>query len=63
MAQYHLYYLRNGQLVGADSIEARSVKDAERIGLDRGDGRVVEIWNAHSRVRVLGRPEPVGAAG
>ncbi len=62
MAQYHLYYLRNGQLVGADSIEARNDQDAARIGLDRCDGRVVEVWNAHMRVRVLGRPEAVGAS-
>ena len=62
MAQYHLYYLRNGQLVGDDRIEARDDQDAERIGLDRGEGRVVEVWNDHTRVRVI-TPEAVGVSG
>ena len=62
MAQYHLYFLRDGQLVGGDRIEARDDQDAARIGLDRGEGRVVEVWNDHKRIRVIA-PEAVAAAG
>jgi hypothetical protein len=53
MQQYHLYYLRNGQLVGADHIEAVDDQEAERIAKERGDGRLVEVWNGHSRLRVI----------
>ena len=53
MAQYHLYYLRQGMLVGSADIEARDDNDAARIARDAGQGHVVEVWNDHERVRIL----------
>jgi hypothetical protein len=53
MATYHLYFLKRGLLVESEDIEAASDNEAARIaeGKDRGD--LVEIWNAHSRVRIV----------
>ena len=53
MRQYHLYYLRDNMLVGSDRIEAADDEQAARIARERGDGQAVEVWNAHSRVRVV----------
>lgn len=53
MARYHLYYLRDNQLVGADEIEAADDRDAEQIAMTRSGGKTVEIWNAHKRVNVV----------
>lgn len=53
MGQYHLYYLRDGELVGADDIDAADEQEAVRIARTKGEGRVVEVWNAHSRIRIL----------
>jgi hypothetical protein len=60
MARYHLYYLRDNQLVGSDDIEAADDRDATRIAREHGDGRRVEIWNAHRRVNVVGPAQPAG---
>lgn len=53
MAIYHLYYLKGGQLVGSEDIEAASDNAAARIAEDRGRGDLVEVWNAQSRVRIV----------
>ena len=53
MARYHLYFLRDNLLVGADDIEAADDREAERIARTKGDGQPVEIWNAHKRVNVV----------
>jgi hypothetical protein len=53
MANYHLYFLTGGQLVGSEDIEAASDNEAARIAEDKGRGDLVEVWNAHSRVRIV----------
>ena len=53
MAEFHLYFLRQGMLVGATSVEADNESEAERIAREQGDGEYVEIWNDHRRVRVV----------
>ncbi|MEA3012941.1 MAG: hypothetical protein QOD42_1486 [Sphingomonadales bacterium] len=60
MASYHLYYLRDNRLIASDSIDAADDNAAARIARQRGDGQVVEVWNAHGRVRILApaRPQP-----
>lgn len=58
MANYHLYYLSESQLVGWDHIDADGDGEAIRIARERGKGQVVEVWNAHKRVRVLAPAAP-----
>ena len=53
MATYHLYYLRAGQLVGSEDVEAASDNEAARIAEDKGRGDIVEVWNTESRVRIV----------
>jgi hypothetical protein len=53
MAIYHLYYLKGGQLVGSEDVEAASDNEAARIAEDRGRGDLVEVWNRQSRVRIV----------
>lgn len=53
MARYHLYFFRNNQLVGNDSIDAADDKAAVLAARQRGKGQAVEVWNAHSRIRVV----------
>lgn len=53
MAIYHLYYLRGGQLVGSEDIEAASDNEAARIAEDKGHGDIVEVWDSDSRVRIV----------
>lgn len=53
MATYHLYYLKRGQLIGSDDIEAGDDLEAARIAGAQGRGDLVEIWNASSRIRIL----------
>ena len=53
MAEYHLYFLRQGMLVGSNSIEAMDDSEAVRIAREQGDGQLVEVWNDHRRVRVV----------
>ena len=60
MQQYQLYFLRDNKLVGSDRIEAADDDQAASIAKQRGDGQSVEVWNAHSRVRVVA---PARAAG
>lgn len=53
MAEYHLYFLRQGMLVGSTNIEADDDSDAVRIAREQGDGQLVEVWNDHRRVRIV----------
>lgn len=53
MADYHLYFLKGGMLVGSEDIEADDDNEAARIAEDQGRGDIVEVWNAHSRVRIV----------
>ena len=53
MATYHLYFLKGGQLVGSEDIEAGSDNQAAHIAEDKGRDDLVEVWNAHSRVRIV----------
>lgn len=53
MARYHLYFLRQGMLVGSSDIDASDDREAARIAREQGDGQVVEVWNDDRRVRVL----------
>ena len=53
MAEYHLYFLRQGMLVGSTNIEAMDDGEATRIAREQGNGHLVEIWNDHRRVRVI----------
>jgi hypothetical protein len=53
MANYHLYYLKGGLLVGSEDIEAASDSEAARIAEDQGRGDIVEVWNSERRVRIV----------
>lgn len=53
MANYHLYYLRGGQLIGSEDVEAASDNEAARLAEDQGRGDIVEVWNTESRVRIV----------
>ena len=53
MANYHLYYLKNGMLIGSDDIAADSDDEAARIAEAQGRGDLVEIWNASTRIRIV----------
>jgi hypothetical protein len=53
VASYHLYYLRDNQVIGAESIEAADDIEAVHIAKRRGAGQAVEIWNAHRRIRIV----------
>jgi len=53
MARYHLYYIRQGMLVGSGNIEAADDSDAARMARELGSGQIVEVWNDHRRVRVV----------
>ena len=54
MAQYHLYYLKQGMLVGSGNIDAVDDGEAARIARQQGsNGDLVEVWNDHRRVRVV----------
>jgi len=53
MANYHLYFLKGGQLVGSEDVEAASDNEAARIAEERGRGDIVEVWNRESRVRIV----------
>ena len=58
MARYHLYFFENNVLLGDDRIEAADDAAAVRLARAQGKGRVIEIWNAQARIRVLA---PAGA--
>lgn len=53
MASYHLYYLRDSAVVGSDSIEADDDGEAIRLARELGEGQAVEVWNDHSRIRIV----------
>ena len=63
MANYHLYYLKAGMLVGSDDIEADNDVHAAEIAQREGWGDLVEIWNASSRVRIVKPAAPRPEAG
>lgn len=62
MAIYHLYYLKDGMLIGADDIDAAGDAEAARRAEDQGRGDIVEIWNASSRIRIVRPGGPLRAA-
>lgn len=62
MARYHLYFLRQGMLVGSDAIDAADDREAARLASSRSDGRTVEVWNASQRVRIISPLKPAEAA-
>ncbi len=53
MAKYHLYFFRDNKLIGDDRIDAADDDAAVLVARGQGKGQVVEVWNAHSRVRVV----------
>ena len=53
MARYHLYFLRQGMLMGSRDIEAADDREAARIAREQGDGQVVEVWSEDRRVRIV----------
>jgi hypothetical protein len=53
MAIYHLYHLRDGELIGSDDIDAADDRTAARIAEAQGRGDLVEIWSSTSKVRVV----------
>ena len=58
VARYHLYFLREGMLVGSGHIEAADDGEAARIAREQGGGQTVEIWNDHRRVRIVAPAAP-----
>lgn len=62
VVHYHLYYLRDNELIGGDNIEATDDEEAVRLAKERGEGQAIEIWNAHTRVRVVA-PAKAAAPG
>ena len=60
MAKYHLYFLKDRSVVGADDIEAASNLDAVRMAQDYAFGQAVEVWNAHSLIQTIA-PSPESA--
>ncbi|WP_114953803.1 hypothetical protein [Sphingosinicella terrae] len=54
MAHYHLYYLRQGMLVGSSHIDANDDTEAVRMAREQGGSHIVEVWNEERRIRVLG---------
>jgi hypothetical protein len=53
MAKYHLYFFQGNILIGDDRIDAADDEAAVVVARQRSKGRAVEVWNAHSRVRVV----------
>jgi len=53
MARYHLYYLRQGMLVGSGDIEAADENEAARVAGMGDRTQTVEIWDDHQRLRVV----------
>jgi hypothetical protein len=53
MAIYHLYYLRGGELIGSDDIDAADDLEAARAAEAQGRGELVEVWDSSSKVRVV----------
>jgi len=65
MATYHLYHLRDGQLIGSEDIEAADDNVAARLAEDLGRGELVEVWSGESRVRIVrpGGARPMAGYG
>jgi len=53
MPKYHLYFLKKRSVVAAEDIEAPDNLTAIRAARRKADGRVVEIWNAHSLLQTV----------
>jgi hypothetical protein len=58
MARYHLYYLRQGMLVGSGDIEAADENEAARLAGVADRTQTVEIWDDHQRLRVVSPSAP-----
>ena len=58
MARYHLYFLRQGMLVGSGEIDAADDHEAAQLAREQGDGQTVEVWDDHQRVRIIGPASP-----
>ena len=63
MARYHLYFLRQGMLVGSSDIEAADDREATRIAREQGEGQLVEVWNDDRRVRIVAPARAASAVG
>ena len=57
MARYHLYFLKQGMLVGSGNIEAADDAEATRLAREQGGGQTVEVWNDHRRIHVVAPAE------
>jgi hypothetical protein len=57
MARYHLYFLKQGMLVGSGNVDAADDSEAARLAREQGNGQVVEVWNDHRRIRVVAPAE------
>jgi hypothetical protein len=53
MPKYHLYFLEKRCVVAAEDIEASDNLTAIRAARRKADGRVVEVWNAHSLLKTV----------
>jgi hypothetical protein len=60
MAQYHLYFIRQGMLVGSDNIEAADDAEAARLAREQGGSQTVEVWNDHRRIHVVAPAHQAG---
>ena len=63
VARYHLYFFENNVLLGDDRIEAADDAAAIRAAAGvQGKGKVVEVWDAQRRIRVLAPVKVKGPA-
>ncbi len=53
MPKYHLYFLKERCVIGAEDIEAPDNLAAIRVARHKSAGRVVEVWNAHSLLKTI----------
>lgn len=53
MPKYHLYFLEKRCVVAAEDIDAPDNLAAIRTARRKADGRVVEVWNAHSLLKTV----------
>ena len=60
LAHYHLYYLRQGMLVGSGHIDAADDAEAVRRAREQSGSHIVEVWSDERRIRVLGPAQETG---
>ena len=53
MPKYHLYFLQERCVVAAEDVEAPDNVTAIRAARRKANGRVVEVWNAHSLLKTV----------